>query len=308
MTEGKAEYKTIESDTQDAMEMLGTGYDHPSLEIHPQQTVIRRHGWEMREEVVPAFVKISTGFKQELLNIGGTALKVWLFIALSINRNTEQAHPGIRTIGKACDIKSMNTVTAAIKELEGLGLLTVNREDRKYNIYQIPDYVSANSKTASKSDTDSDKLPQSNKQTASAHGGLTREPENNNQNWGKMRKEAKERKAKQQAEKKDPVDFILTSSEKEQAYKAMEERVFKSTGLAVNETWRRERVIDFLIEKDAAGETIEIFAAKCKADPFNMPKWFQIAQKPSLLKDTWGLAFVQPQLEYDWRNPPEHAL
>lgn len=182
--EDQAEYIT---ETQDALEMLGKGYhDEPSIELHPQQTVIRRRGREMQEEVIPAFVKISTSFKAELAQIGGTALKVWLFIALSINRTTEQAHPGIRTIGKACGIKSMNTVTGAIKELEDLGLIAVNREDRKYNIYEIPDYVSANSKTASKNDTVDNKLPQLNDQTASAHRGLTREPENNNHKRGDL--------------------------------------------------------------------------------------------------------------------------
>jgi hypothetical protein len=121
------------------------------LEIHSQTTVIRRRGFEMYEDVVPAFIKISTGFKAELKNIGATALKVWVYLALSINRNTEQAHPGIRTIAEACGI-GQNTVIAAVRELESLGLLLVNRKDRKFNIYEIPSYVSANSRTASKTE------------------------------------------------------------------------------------------------------------------------------------------------------------
>ncbi len=150
MSEIKGEYKTGDPEVDDAMEMLGKGYSDAPLEIHPQTTVIRRKGWEMVEEVVPAFVKISTAFKQEMASIDGNALKVWLFIALSINRNTEQAHPGIRKSAEKCGIAE-NTVTAKIKELEAAGLLSVNREYRKYNIYEVPDYVSAN-KTASKSE------------------------------------------------------------------------------------------------------------------------------------------------------------
>jgi len=150
MGEEKGTHKTGNPEVDDALEMMWKGYGEAPLEIHPQTTVIRRRGWEMVEEVVPAFVKISTAFKEEMAGIDGNALKVWLFIALSINRNTEQAHPGVRKIAAKCGIAE-NTVTAKIKELEAVGLLTVNREDRKYNIYEVPDYVSAN-KTASKSE------------------------------------------------------------------------------------------------------------------------------------------------------------
>ena len=57
--------------------------------------------------------------------------------------------------------------TRQAKELEALGLLLVNREDRKYNIYKIPEYVSANTKiTASKTEADG-KTASVNDQTAS---------------------------------------------------------------------------------------------------------------------------------------------
>lgn len=128
---------------KDAMEMLGAGYDHPSLEIHHSETVIRRRGQKLIEEVIPAFIKISTNFKSELHDIDANALKVWLYIALSINRNTEQAHPGIRTLADACNLDK-DTVSRAIKRLEALGLLKVDRDKTKYNIYEIPEYVSAN--------------------------------------------------------------------------------------------------------------------------------------------------------------------
>ena len=133
---------------QQSLEVPGKTQDHPSLEVYPPTVVIRRRGFENFEEIVPAFVKISTAFKEELRDIDGVALKVWIFLALSINRNTEQAHPGIRTIAQACGI-GQNTAIAAIHELEKHQLLVVNREDRKYNIYEIPAYASANAKTAS---------------------------------------------------------------------------------------------------------------------------------------------------------------
>ena len=181
MSEEQAEY------IAEAKEMLGNGYTHSPLEIHPAQTVISRRGWGMQEEVIPAFIKISTDFKAELKLIDATSLKVWIFLALSINRNTEQAHPGIRTIAEACGM-GQNTVIAAVKDLERVGLLTVNREDRKYNIYEIPAYVSANNKTASITEavaqtaSVNDQTASVNDKTASVSRRLNqsnqREPEN----------------------------------------------------------------------------------------------------------------------------------
>lgn len=102
---------------------------------------------------------------------------------------------------------------------------------------------------------------------------------------------------------------------------AMESRIFQATGLYVNERWHTDGVIAFLIEKDAQGETIEQFAKACKDDPFTMPKFFKIAEKPSYLKDTWGLAnfaehqeekppvFVRydPEEDKQYAPPPENS-
>jgi hypothetical protein len=174
MSEEKVDY------IAEAMEMLNT--HEPSIEIHHAQTVIRRRGDKLREEVIPAFIKITTDFKEEMKSIEPSALKVWLFLALSVNRTTEQAHPGIRTIAASCGMGE-NTVISAIKSLEEKNLIEVNREDRKYNIYQFPEYVSANTRTASKIDTTASENKQTaseKPQTASDSGGLTREPDEPN--------------------------------------------------------------------------------------------------------------------------------
>lgn len=71
----------------------------------------------------------------------------------------------------------------------------------------------------------------------------------------------------------------------------MESRVKFSTGLSVDESWYREGVIAFLIARDLDGQTVEKFAEACRADPFNMPKFFQIAAQPALIRKNWGLAF-----------------
>jgi DNA-binding transcriptional regulator YhcF (GntR family) len=146
MGEDQAGYVT------DALEMMGAGY--ASIEIEQAKTIISRRAGKMVSEDRPAFVKVSTAFKQELSVISGDALKVWLFIALSINRNTGKANPGLRTIATSVKL-AINTVQKALKELEGMDLLTVDRESKRYNIYETPEYISANKAepTVSRDDT-----------------------------------------------------------------------------------------------------------------------------------------------------------
>jgi DnaD/phage-associated family protein len=140
--EAKAEYNT--GDLEDALDMLGEGYNHPSLEIHPPGEFISRRNGRLGTEKIPAFVKISTGFKKEMAGIDEISLKVWLFIALSVNRDTGKAFPGLRTIATGTGF-SVNTIRAAIERLETkYALLVVDRETKRYNIYEPLDFVSAN--------------------------------------------------------------------------------------------------------------------------------------------------------------------
>ena len=132
--EDQAEYVT------EAMQLLN---GEPSLVIEPERKIIERRGKELKETVVAAFVKISTSFKSELPEISDAALKVWIFIALSVNRNTGTANPGLRTIATALK-KGVNTVQDCLKELEEIGLMQVDRKSRKFNIYEPLGYVSAN--------------------------------------------------------------------------------------------------------------------------------------------------------------------
>jgi hypothetical protein len=132
--EDQADYIT------EALDLL---HGEPSLVIEPERTIIERRGGELKETVVPAFVKISTSFKGELVGMSDAALKVWIFIALSVNRKTGTAHPGLRTIAAALG-KGVNTIQDCIKELETAKLLQVDRQSKKYNIYEPLGYVSAN--------------------------------------------------------------------------------------------------------------------------------------------------------------------
>lgn len=153
MSEVSGKYQVEENDA-DGIAMIGEGYE-PSVIIEQAQTVLQRRNGKLEAIDRAAFVKISTAFKSELSAISGDALKVWLFIVLSINRKTDVANPGLRTISKAVNL-AVNTVQKCLFELERAGLLTVYRGEKRYNLYEVPEYVSANraEPTVSKRDTD----------------------------------------------------------------------------------------------------------------------------------------------------------
>lgn len=127
----------------ETIEMLGQGYE-PSLEIESPRKVVERRNGKLIETERAAFVKIYTTFKQELKNLDGESLKIWLYLALSVNRKTETANPGLRNIAEETGI-SVNTVRDRIELLEKKGLLTIeSRVGRQGNSYKPADYVSVN--------------------------------------------------------------------------------------------------------------------------------------------------------------------
>lgn len=149
MAEKQSDYVT------DALEMIGAGYDHPSIEIEAPRTVLERRQGRMQEVERAAFVKISTAFKPEMKDIDEIALKVWLYIALSVNRHSGKANPGLRTIAEECGF-AVNTVRGAIERLEEkYNLLIVHKGERRYNIYEPVAFISANrNEPVSPDDTD----------------------------------------------------------------------------------------------------------------------------------------------------------
>jgi hypothetical protein len=165
----------ISEEVQDAIDMLGAGYQESSVEIEAPRTVIRRTNGRLEKVEQQAFIKLSTSFKTELTNISSDALKVWIFIALSINRETEIAYPGLRTISKSVNL-AVNTVQKALKELEKLNLLIVDRESYRFNIYKTPGYVSANKKEPTVSPRDTLNKTVSNEQKTVSNGDKSVSP------------------------------------------------------------------------------------------------------------------------------------
>lgn len=147
----------VDEDTGQMLEAL-LDTNEPAIAIEAERLVRELRDGEFREVIKPAFVKISTAFKSRMREVSADAIKVWLFIALSINRSSGRANPSLRTMASALKM-GINTIQAAITELENQGLLTVRRQDRRFNIYEATDYVSANRiSPVSKADTDAESV------------------------------------------------------------------------------------------------------------------------------------------------------
>lgn len=139
------------SEAEEALQMLGKGYE-PAIEIEAARTVTERRDGKLIETERTAFVKIYTTFKDELKNMDGDDLKVWLYLALSVNRYTGDARPGLRKIAEDTAM-AVNTARAAIERLENKNLLDVTKKDGIHNCYRPSDYVSVKKETVSNPDT-----------------------------------------------------------------------------------------------------------------------------------------------------------
>jgi DnaD/phage-associated family protein len=133
--EQQGEYTTMQ-EIEEGLAMFGKGYeDQPSVVVEPPRRRLERRGKQMLEVEEAAYVKFSTDFKSELADLDVYALKVFIYIGLSINFETGTAYPGIRKIAKETKMNK-DTVAKAVEELEGKGFLRVSRRDGSSNIYK----------------------------------------------------------------------------------------------------------------------------------------------------------------------------
>jgi hypothetical protein len=133
--EQQGDYITKE-EIEEGLDMIGKGYeDQPSVVVEPPRRRIERRGKQMLEVEEAAYVKFSTEFKAELADLDVYALKVFIYIGLSINFETSTAFPGVRKIAKETKMNK-DTVAKAIEELEEKGFLQVTRRDGASNIYK----------------------------------------------------------------------------------------------------------------------------------------------------------------------------
>lgn len=125
----------------DVMEMMGRGYEQPTVVIEPPRTIITRQNGRMVEVEEPAWVKFSTDFKTELKTLDEYSLKVFLYIGLSVNWKTGTAWPGLRKIATDTGMDK-DTAAKAVANLEKLEFLTIQKREGDSNIYKPVRYIS----------------------------------------------------------------------------------------------------------------------------------------------------------------------
>ena len=295
MSEEQAEYLT------DAVEMMGAGYDHPAVEIEHPRTVIQRREGKLQAVDKPAFIKLSTDFKSELAGISGDALKVWIFVSLSINRKSGRANPGLRTIADGVGL-AVNTVQKALKELEAANLLAVSRGERRYNLYEIPEYVSANraEPTVSNRDTDLETVSNpdetvSNSAQTVSHSVILNQSNQKNQKRGDVvdgmvfyAHQAQERGI-------DKVEDVLV-------------RLEKGIGVNIPRSVANQSVAKRLLKEEAEGRTVDQFLTWLRSDEWRMSHLYIYAD-PEKIWTIWPQAFVNPDEKEGYTGQPKpHAL
>ena len=94
--------------------------------------------------------------------------------------------------------------------------------------------------------------------------------------------------------------------EREQAEKAMLDRLEKALGITPNGRPEWDKTARFLIEREKDGETIETFAKNCKLDPFSTPKAHQLAKDPMQIRANWKhVMAVNAPKDYSFGVPEE---
>lgn len=122
-------------------EALALLHGESSVTIEPARKKVVRHKGRMVEVEEAAYVKFSTNFKKELADLGEYALKVFLYIGLSIGFESGSSHPGIRKIAEDTKMNK-DTVAKAVEELEEKGFLEVCRREGASNVYTPIRYIS----------------------------------------------------------------------------------------------------------------------------------------------------------------------
>lgn len=127
MTEQVPEYKT---ETDEAMEMLGVGYDEkqPSVIIQPKRKSVALMDAGLVEYDVWGWVKVSANFINHIQKLNGANLKCWLVIALAIDE-TGKCKLTIKQLQLLTKL-SHTEVISSTKELEEMGYLGVKRNAR----------------------------------------------------------------------------------------------------------------------------------------------------------------------------------
>ena len=116
-----------------------TDHKDTAFEIVKPARVLREREGKIYETSTKPWIKLSTEFRTVLGELSGNQLKVFLSVALRVNK-TNDFSPSIDLIATDTGL-SRRTVIDAIKTLEGNEWLEVERKHRQINQYRIKAFV-----------------------------------------------------------------------------------------------------------------------------------------------------------------------
>ncbi len=146
--------------------------------------------------------------------MGEYALKVFIYIGLSINFKTQSAYPGIRKIAEETGMDK-DTVTKAVGELEEKGFLEVFRKEKSSNVYTPTRYFSIGESVPSGRTDENLSLDNSNLSLQNENLSLALEGNLHNKNNKKEQKGLSEEETQQAYQK---VDKILELNQGQKFY------------------------------------------------------------------------------------------
>ena len=253
-------------------------------------------GWNEPKKIITeisGWVPIFDCVLQDNNNLTKTAIHgaMWRFCQMKDNA----CRASLATIGKMIGVDKA-TVMRYAKELCDEGYFVDLTPDLKNRPHIYAD--TGKVRMRSKFDVAQDNTGVAQCNATVAQSQLSKVLNKDINTLSERKEKAKERIEDQRAKRKDPVDWVLGNAEKEGAITSMQERTSKALGLDVSGS-RFDKMVSFLMQKDRQGETIEVYAAWMKADPYNSPKTHQIAQRPDIVRETWAAAFVNKEPSFD---------
>jgi hypothetical protein len=259
--EQQGDYITQE-EIEEGLDMLGKGYeDQPSVVVEPPRRRIERRGKQMMEVEEAAFVKFSTEFKSELADLDVYALKVFIYIGLSINFETGTAYPGIRKIAKETKMNK-DTVAKAIEELEEKGFLQVRRKDGSSNIYKPECYFAIG-----------ETVPSGRTPPELSDGSAELSDENRQLSDASRVKESQPDKQDRTKKRGDLVDAFLFYGKQSQKDEPIEELLCKlERELRVNlqRSNSNQAIARKIIKADSEGKPLDAFLRWLKSDEWRL--------------------------------------
>lgn len=293
------------TETQEALDMLNFE-DQPSVVVEPPRRRTERRGRQMVEVEEAAYVKFSTEFKTELADLDVYALKVFIYIGLSINFETGTAYPGVRKIAAETKMNK-DTVAKAIEELEEKGFLQVHRKDGSSNIYKpecyfaIGETVPSGRTPPELSDADG-KLSDENAELSDASRVKNAQQD--------KQEPTRRTAAKVKGNLVDGMVFFAKQAKGGEEVEELLNKLERELKVNLHRSNSNQQIARKIIKAEAAGQSLDVFLGWLKSDEWRLAHLY-IYTDLSKLWQMYPQAFVEaqpepPRPEHQRVNPDEN--